>query len=390
MKFGESSTLTQVKKLLQHSIDFGEPFEHFPALMEIKELIARLETDMASGYERNKLERAGASASEARRIHRRSLNPWEEGVPVEHQDLILSALEKLSSASKRRTEIYNLAAASAAESSPKATHAYAKELVREENRRLAKDPHEAYNQRRFQLREQDEHGGCSFHGYAPAAHAALLKSLMDDAWRAEQATEDRRKDDNRTVAQRHADNFFQVLRWASAARVDQVGHCSLVIGVTEEHEFNWEAKFGSNVGIDLTLFDLKLLDGHRIVDYIVVHDHHGAVKKLVTAGRSATFYQRLAMFSRDGCCAYPGCNESLSRCESHHVIPWARGGPTSIDNLAPLCPKHHGWNDDSAVEAHIAMVLSGYPVLVDSAGKYHRNNSPQARRSNGRRLTEDN
>lgn len=389
MNIGELHTLTTVKELLQRSVDFGEQFEDFPVLLEIKELVARLETDMAAGREKNEIERAGASSFQARRIHRRTLNPWPKEVPVEHQDLILSALEKLSSASSRREEIYDLAAATATESSPQATHAYAKELVREENRRLAKDPHEAYNQRRFQLREQDEHGGCSFHGYAPAAHAALLKALMDDAWRVEQATEDRRKDDNRTVAQRHADNLFQVLRWASNTRVDEVGHCSLVIGVTEEDEFNWQAKFGSNVGIDLTLFDLKLLDGHRITDYIVVHDHKGAVKSLVTASRSATFFQRLAMFSRDGCCAYPGCDAPISRCESHHVLPWSRGGPTSIDNLAPLCPKHHGWNDDSYVEAHIKMVFSGLPIHISAHGIPRRNNSPRARRSNARRLTKD-
>ncbi|MEJ6014335.1 HNH endonuclease signature motif containing protein [Corynebacterium sp. H127] len=390
MEHGGIGTLAKVRELLQLAVDFGEDFQHFPELLHIKELIARLETDMVAGREKNDLERAGASAGEAFRIHRRSANTWSAEVPVEHQDLILSALEKLSSASTRREEIYDLAADAARESSPKSTHAYAKELVREENFRLTQDPHEAYRQRRFQLRDQDEHGGCSFHGYAPAAHAALLKALMDDAWRVEQATEDRRKDDNRTVTQRHADNFFQVLRWASNTRQDTAGHCSLTIGVTEEAEFNWRAKFGSNVGIDLTLYDLALLDGHRISDYIIVHDHHGAVKSMVSASRSATFHQRLAMFSRDGCCVYPGCDAPLSRCESHHVIPWSRGGPTSIDNLAPLCSKHHGWNDDSAVEAHIKMILNEVPIHVDGSGNRRRNNSPRARSSNARRLAHSN
>lgn len=389
MNNGGINTLAKVRELLQLAVDFGEDFRDFPLILEIKELVARLETGMAVGHEKNELERSGASASQAHRIHRRSLNPWPADVPVEHQDLILSALEKLSPDSGRRDEIYDLAAASAPESTPKATHDYTKELVREENRRLAKDPHKAFNQRRFQLRSQDEHGGCSFNGYAPAAHAALLKSLMDDAWRAEQANDDRRKDDNRTVAQRHADNLFQVLRWASQTRVDTTGHCSLVIGVTEEDEFNWQAKFGSNVGIDLTLYDLELLDGHRITDYIVVHDHNGAVKTLVTASRSANFHQRLAMFSRDGCCVYPGCDAPLSRCDSHHVIPWSRGGPTTINNLAPLCRKHHGWNDDSLFEAHIKMVLNGLPIHVDANGRRRRNNSPRARHCNARRLTKE-
>lgn len=388
MNLGGERILTQVKDLLGFLVACGEDFSQFSELLEIKELIARLETEMAADRPKNDLEKAGASATVARRIHRRAENRWTEGVPVEHQDLILGALEKLSSTSKRREEIYDLAAAAAVESSPKATHDYVKALVREENRRLAGDPNEAYNQRRFEVKEQDEHGGCSFYGYAPAAHAALLKSLMDEAWRVEQATEERRKGDNRTVAQRHADNFFQVLRWASNTRQDTTGHCALAIAVKETDEFNWEAKFASNVGVDLTLFDLKLLDGHRIIDYIIVHNRNGAVTQICTARRSSTFAQRLAMFTRDGCCVYPGCNTPISRCESHHVIPWSRGGPTHISNLAPLCPKHHGWNDDSAIEAHIAMVLDGIPVHIDANGNQTRNNAPRAKHAAGRYLTE--
>ncbi len=38
-------------------------------------------------------------------------------------------------------------------------------------------------------------------------------------------------------------------------------------------------------------------------------------------------------------------------CDIHHLIPRARGGPTSLPNLVPLCAFHHltaihrwGWN----------------------------------------------
>lgn len=341
---------------------------------------------MARPQERRDVEEAGASPTETRKIMCRTLHDWAAEVPVEHQDLILSALERLSSASTRREEIYRLGAAAALEATPRATHAYVKELVREENARLTQDPLEAFNQRRFTMRSQDEHGGVSFFGYVPAAHAALLKALMDQAWRADQADEDARRDENRTVAQRHADDFFRVLKWASSERRAATGHCSLVVGVTDTDEFNWQACFGSNVGIDLTMFDLAMLDGQRVVDYIAVHDHHGAMVSLYTTNRTATFQQRLAMFSRDGCCVYPGCDEPISRCQSHHVLPWARGGPTHVANLAPLCSKHHGWNDDSWLEAHISMTLQGLPHLVDATGTTHRNNSPAARKANGRRL----
>jgi hypothetical protein len=40
-------------------------------------------------------------------------------------------------------------------------------------------------------------------------------------------------------------------------------------------------------------------------------------------------------------CAFPGCDQPLSACDLHHLIPRAQGGPTSLPNLAPLCRFHH-------------------------------------------------
>lgn len=115
------SFLDQARELLQLALDCGEDFSHFATVLEIKELLARLETDMARDKEKYELERAGASASQAYKIHRRSQHDWNKSVPVEHQDLILSALEKLSPESTNRDAIYQKAAATAPDSTPKAT-----------------------------------------------------------------------------------------------------------------------------------------------------------------------------------------------------------------------------------------------------------------------------
>ncbi|MEI6497936.1 MAG: HNH endonuclease signature motif containing protein, partial [Actinomycetota bacterium] len=40
-------------------------------------------------------------------------------------------------------------------------------------------------------------------------------------------------------------------------------------------------------------------------------------------------------------CAFDGCDVAFHRCEIHHIIPWERGGPTDLDNLIPLCSRHH-------------------------------------------------
>lgn len=376
-----TSGIQQATALLEASFDEACTIESFSDLLHLKEVIARLETRLAVGKERRELERAGASSSEAYKIHRRATYWWNNDVPVEHQDLILSALENLTPSSDRRTEIYLDAAEAALTSTPRQTHAFTKKLVRAENERLATDPDEAYRQRRFSLRDQDEHGGCRFSGYAPAATAALFKALLDQAFRTDQATRNE-DEDRRTITQREADAFEQVLRWASSDRRSHTGHCSLIVSVTEWDEFDWQAKFGTNVGLDLNLMDVDYLSGDKVIDYIQVHDHNGAVKALVTANRSANFHQRLSLFGRDGVCQHPGCNVPASRCDAHHVVPWSRGGPTSIDNLALLCPKHHRLIDDSWLEDHFEMEL-GRAVMVQADGTRKRNESPAAQQAGG-------
>ncbi len=44
---------------------------------------------------------------------------------------------------------------------------------------------------------------------------------------------------------------------------------------------------------------------------------------------------------RDATCVFPWCSRPARSCDSDHVIPHARGGPTCSENLAPLCRRHH-------------------------------------------------
>ncbi|MDJ0953500.1 MAG: DUF222 domain-containing protein [Acidimicrobiia bacterium] len=43
---------------------------------------------------------------------------------------------------------------------------------------------------------------------------------------------------------------------------------------------------------------------------------------------------------RDEGCRFPGCNRTRW-IHIHHLIHWADGGPTDLDNLISLCPYHH-------------------------------------------------
>jgi hypothetical protein len=49
---------------------------------------------------------------------------------------------------------------------------------------------------------------------------------------------------------------------------------------------------------------------------------------------------RRALRRRDRGCVYPGCRQTRF-VDAHHVVHWADGGPTDLDNLALLCTRHH-------------------------------------------------
>src|SRR2546421_2377274 len=48
---------------------------------------------------------------------------------------------------------------------------------------------------------------------------------------------------------------------------------------------------------------------------------------------------RRALHHRDRGCRFPGCGVRFG--QGHHIRHWARGGPTTLSNLALLCRRHH-------------------------------------------------
>ncbi|MGY1835389.1 DUF222 domain-containing protein, partial [Blastococcus sp. SYSU DS0510] len=59
------------------------------------------------------------------------------------------------------------------------------------------------------------------------------------------------------------------------------------------------------------------------------------------AHRVVPRHLRRAVEARDGHCVFTGCHAPTHWCDVHHVVHWADGGDTSLENSALLCERHH-------------------------------------------------
>lgn len=84
--------------------------------------------------------------------------------------------------------------------------------------------------------------------------------------------------------------------------------------------------------------------------HLLLRDQHGAILKHGRTKRIATRAQTIALIARDRGCTFPGCDQPPEHCQRHHIIAWADGGRTDLDNLTLVCGYHHrefdrmGWS----------------------------------------------
>ncbi len=75
---------------------------------------------------------------------------------------------------------------------------------------------------------------------------------------------------------------------------------------------------------------------------------------------------RRAVVVRDRGCRFPGCERPQAWCDAHHVVHWARGGPTSLANLVLLCRPHHRMvHEDGRFRVELS---EGRPVFTGRLG----------------------
>jgi hypothetical protein len=186
--------------------------------------------------------------------------------------------------------------------------------------------------------EHSDDGMSYLSAYLPTRDAVRIDHLLTAEARKKAA------DDPRTLDQARCDAFRRLLLGDPAERT---GGNGVVIGVTVpvttlaglsdapgesfDGEFALPADLVRRMAAEPgTLF-------HRLLT-----DPLGHVLDVTETGRFPSAKLRIAVAARDGTCSFPSCSARAFDCDLDHQTPHPRG-PTSGDNLKPLCRRHHNF-----------------------------------------------
>ncbi|AGN20389.1 hypothetical protein J433_03910 [Corynebacterium glutamicum MT] len=286
-----------------------------------------------------------AEQAEANRIAR------EHGISAEKQDTIRYELEKLNdNTSLSRASLRKLAMQEATSRTPEDLRNWTRNKVIRINP-TAKDPLAAVKKRSLSIGRQDHDGGAKASLYLDAKGLALLKSLMSKA-KPGHLLEDSLAEDKRTKPQRQYDAFADILHRAHSDLLPaRSGVGTILVSLSAKDVANLKAsgpdhRYPTSTGIKLTPLEILRL-GAAKYDFVTVLDSEsGRPLHLARTQRTASLYQRLALFASELVCTREGCDSPFEDNEIHHIRSWLDGGPTDIENITNICPHDHGNNND--------------------------------------------
>ena len=171
------------------------------------------------------------------------------------------------------------------------------------------------------------------------------------------------EDDPRHHAQRLHDALEEVcdrlLR--SGTLPDTGGTPTTVIITIPEHDLATRTRWGvTSDGTILPTDTVRDVADEADV-YPTVITTTGVVLQQGRTRRLATPGQTMALIARDGGCSFPGCDRPPQWCERHHILEWARGGNTDLDNLTLLCAYHH---HNFASRGWTCLLIDGLPAWI--------------------------
>ncbi len=164
----------------------------------------------------------------------------------------------------------------------------------------------------------------------------------------------RRGGDPRTLQQLRADVLLGLLAgtWPGPDPVHRVGVVELTVPLTTL--MGLQKLPGELAGWGPLCADLARQTSEQILRQsnpqpgvrFTVHDDDGTVVANGTTTRRPPKAMGATVRAQVNQCVFPRCRKPASHCDLDHRERWADGGPTTADNLHPLCRRHHRAKDE--------------------------------------------
>jgi len=187
----------------------------------------------------------------------------------------------------------------------------------------------------------DGHGSEWLRGRLDTESAAVLRAALDplSAPRSDAAD----GPDTRCAAERRADALVELARRALAggelpASGGQRPHVAVTIPLRTLTDGIGHAVLDTGDILAPTAARILACDCHLVPAVL------GGAGQVLDVGRSQRLFSgaiRRALALRDRGCAFPGCDRPPAWCDGHHIVSWADGGHTNLDNGVLLCGHHH-------------------------------------------------
>lgn len=284
-----------------------------------------------------------------------------------------------SAADKARVESELLVVAS--QTTPGRLRIRAKRIVDRALTAPLQQRHDAARERREVWMVDAGEGMVDVGARVPALHGAAIFDRLTQAARAKP------KDDPRTFDQHRADAFCELLL-AGQVPEDLTGVSAITatISVTipaTELLRDATPESGNDDALAAPLRFPASLDGRVLVDAstiralaadtatwerLFLHPVTGLPVTVDTYQPSRA--QRRWLRARDGHCRWPGCANPVSRADVDHTRDFAKGGTTTLSNLAHLCRRHHTMKH--ATRWSVCQLADGVLEWTSPLGDIHR------------------
>jgi hypothetical protein len=156
----------------------------------------------------------------------------------------------------------------------------------------------------------------------------------------------------------------EVLIVADTTQVDSRGQPRIDWGLPVDLPFDALRRYLASVD------RLTVVDVHRNGTFVDRTDRLNLGRSTRVANRE----QRNVLRARHPTCVVSGCDVPFDYCDIHHVKWWRHGGATDVDNLAPVCGRHHarihqdGWVLRVDETGLVSVALPGGASLADEEG----------------------